>query len=139
MSQPNKSVRLLRAAAMSLVIVIVLGVVIFKQHRKPPIVKIVPATAAATQPATAPVVAAEPPPRTYFELIHREFPKLATTQPVDQPLNMRDWGHFLIPYPVYVDRRGFMWITHPEAEETDALLSTASSRQVNLTRERVLF
>jgi hypothetical protein len=98
-----------------------------------------PATAPATQPATQPIVAVEPPPRTYFELLHREFPKLATTQPIDQTLNMRDWGHFLITQPVYVDRRGVLWITRGDAEETETLLGTAPTRQVNLTRERIAF
>src|SRR5205823_4297395 len=46
---------------------------------------------------------------------------------------------FPISQPVYIDRRGVLWITRADAEETDTLLTSASSRQVNLTRERVLF
>src|SRR5204862_1077916 len=121
-------------------IFVVVAVLVSRKFKHVPAVHITPpATVPTTQPATQPTVAVEPPPHTYWELVHREFPKLATTQPIDQTLNMRDWGHFLTFHPLYIDRRGVVWITHPEAEETDTLLSTASSRQLNLTRERVLF
>src|SRR5882757_8218332 len=139
MSQPNKPTRLFVLAAVGFAIFVVVAVCVsrkFKHIPPPPIVS--PATAPATQPATQSIVAVEPP-RTYWELLHREFPKLATTQPIDQTLNMRDWGHFPITHPAYIDRRGVLWITRPDAEETDTLLTTASTRQVNLTRERVLF
>src|SRR6185436_9993084 len=110
-----------------------------RRHEPKPIAIKPPETAPASQPTTQPVVEVEAPPRTYFELLHREFPKLATTQPIDQPLNMRDWGHFLIAHPLYVDRRGVLWITHPQAEETATVLSTTGSAQVYLTRERVVY
>lgn len=134
-----KPVRLLFAAAVAIVIAFVLIAIVYKRHDKHPLPQKSLATAPATQPATQPIIVAEPPPRTYWELIHREFPKLATTQPIDQTLNMRDWGHFLISHPVHVDRRGVLWITRPDAEDTQTVLTGAPTRQVNLTRERVVF
>src|SRR5258706_7914618 len=140
MSQPIKPTRLFFFAALGFAIFVVVAVFVSRKFKHVPAVHITPpATAPTTQPATQPTVTVDPPPHTYWELLHRDFPKLATTQPIDQPLNMRDWGHFLVSHPTYIDRRGGLWITHPEAKETDELLANASSRQVYLTRERVLF
>src|SRR5882672_8758452 len=140
MSQPIKATRLFILAALGFAIFVVVAVFVSRKLKHVPAVHITPAaTAPTTQPATQPIVVIEPPPRSYGELLHREFPKLATTQPVDQTLNMRHWGHFLIPHPVQVDRRGGLWITRADAEETETLLRSASTSQVNLTRERVLF
>ncbi len=140
MSHPIKPTRLFVLAALGFAMFVVVAVFVSRRFKQIPAVHIIPpATAPTTQPATQPVAVAEPPPRTYWELLHREFPRLATTQPIDQTLNMRDWGHFPISHPVHIDRRGVLWITRPDAEETDALLATASTRQANLTRERVLF
>jgi len=140
MSQRIKSTHLFLVAAAILTLFIVVAVVVSKKHKPTLSVSTtLPATVPATQPATQPIAAPQPPPRTYWELVHREFPKLATTQPIDQTLNMRDWGHFLLSHPVYIDQRGGLWITHPEAEETGTLLTTASTRQINLTRVRVLY
>src|SRR4026207_2465054 len=139
MSQRNTFTRVFLLAAAAIAIVVV-ATFISRKVKHPPVVQITPpATAPATNPATQPIIALESPPRDYFQLLHREFPKLATTQPIDQTLNMRDWGHFLISQPVYVDRRGVLWITRADAEETETLLVTAPTRQVNLTRERVVF
>jgi len=140
MPQPIKPTRVFLLAGLGFAIFVVGAVLVSRRFKKVPVVQVTPpATAPATQPATQPIVIVKPPPRTYWELIDRDFPHAATTQPIDQTLNMRHWGHFPVSYPTYIDRRGVLWITHPQAEETDVLLTTASSRQVNLTRERVLF
>jgi hypothetical protein len=139
MSQRSTFTRVILLAAVVVAIVVV-ATIVSRKLKHPPAVQITPpATAPATKPSTEPIIAVEPPPRTYFELLHREFPKLATTQPIDQTLNMRDWGHFLIPHPLHIDRRGGMWITRADAEETETVLGTAPTNQVYLTRERVLF
>src|SRR5689334_8977593 len=96
MSQQIKPTRLFILAAVAVLIFVVVTIAVSRKHKHPPAAKVPPAaTGPVTQPATQPLVAVEPPPRTYWELIHRDFPKLATTQPSDQTLNMRDWGHFL--------------------------------------------
>src|SRR4051794_18268261 len=103
MSQPIKPTRLFIFAAVVLAIFVVVAIRFSKKLKRAPAVHIMPATAPTTQPATQPIVVVAPPPRTYWELLHRDFPKLATTQPIDQTLNMRDWGHFPITDPVYID------------------------------------
>src|SRR5947207_14966641 len=103
MSQQIKPARLFILAAVGVLIFVVVTIVVSRRHKPLPIAKIIPAaTAPATEPATQPIVV-EAPPRTYWELVHREFPKLATTQPIDQTLNMRDWGHFPTFPPLYID------------------------------------
>ncbi|HEV8604926.1 MAG TPA: hypothetical protein VGQ99_06150 [Tepidisphaeraceae bacterium] len=141
MPQHPQRVRLLLKIALLLAIATAIGFFIRKKFTRP--VSIIPqpppATSPSTQPTAQPIIALQSPPRTYMELINRQFPRLATTQPIEQTLNMRDWGHFHIPHPLHIDRRGVLWITRPDAEETETLLPTAPTRQVQLTRERVLF
>src|SRR5947207_2071883 len=128
MAQQPQKIRPLFLIALALAIVV--GGALFirsKFHkRSTPIAQTQPATRPTTVPTTQPIVAAEPgPPRTYSELMARDFPRLSTTQPIEGGLNMRDWGHFHIPYATNIDPRGVLWITHPEAEATDTLLQSA--------------
>ncbi len=91
-----------------------------------------------TNPTTTPVVL-EKPPRTYMEYVLKRYPSFPTTQPLKGVLPIKDAGHFVIPEPVYLDQRGVIWITRPDAEETQTLLGKVAREQVILTRERVLF
>src|SRR5688572_18646147 len=140
MAQTPPKIRPLFLLALGLALLIGAGFFIREKLRhKPVTLAPTPSTLPTTQPATQPVVAEVKPPRSFMELVNREFPRLATTQPVEGGMNMRDWGHFLIRDPINLDRRGRLWITRPDAEPTATLLPTASQRQVNLTTERVLY
>src|SRR5258706_5974580 len=132
MPQQEQKIRPLFLIALGLAIVVGGGLFIRQKLRKPPmrVAQTQPTTRPTTKPSTLPSATADAgPPRTYTDLIAQNFPKLSTTQPIDQGLNMRDWGHFPMPYPAYVDRRGGLWITRSDAEATDAVLASAPTRQ----------
>src|SRR5690349_1429107 len=68
------------------------------------------ATQAATAPATKPFVA-----RSYIDLIRKNFPKIATTQPLGVPVDLDDAAHFVLAAPIYLCPRGDLWITSAAA------------------------
>src|SRR5947207_12708115 len=99
MSQQPQKIRPLFLIALALAIVVGGALFIRGKFRKPKIniAQTQPATHPTTLPATAPLAAEPAPPRTYSELIARDFPRASTTQPIEGGLNMRDWGHFPLP------------------------------------------
>ncbi|HEX8522625.1 MAG TPA: hypothetical protein VF669_10245, partial [Tepidisphaeraceae bacterium] len=99
-----------------------------------------PSPAPTTNPTTAPATqAAKPPTTNYVDLLRQRHPRLATTQPLDIPLDLPDAGHFIIETPVYLDPRGDLWFTHPDAPETPDVIQSAVDKQTHLTREHLLF
>ena len=92
-----------------------------------PNVVVKPATTEATQVAatsTAPATtqaAVIPPPRTLLDLIHRHQPGYAATQPLafGDPLGFHECGHFILREPVYLDAANQLWITRPDADDTE--------------------
>ena len=118
MPQQPQKIRPLFLVALGLAIVVGVGLIIRTKLRRPviPVAQTQPTTRPTTIPITPPIAKVEAgPPRTYSELIARDYPKLSTTQPIEAGLNMRDWGHFPMPYPAYIDRRGGLWITRADS------------------------
>lgn len=97
-----------------------------------------PATAPTTAPATAP--ATKPAPTTsYVEVIRQSHPKVPATQPLGVPVDLPDAGRYVLSEPVYLDARGDLWITHPNAPPLLETLKSADKEQVHIAPERIAF
>lgn len=92
-----------------------------------------------SKPTTAPATPAPPPPKNYVDLIRRRYPTLAATQPLAEPLDLREAAHLVIDEPVCLDSAGRLWITHPGAPRAEDVLEHLVDNEVQLTRDRVLF
>jgi len=81
-------------------------------------------TSTAPVTTTAVVVAPKPPPmpRTLFDVLRREQPAVAATQPLGVPVELGDAARFVLHHPIYLDEAGHLWLTHPEAEPLQAVL-----------------
>ncbi len=92
------------------------------------------ATAPATQPTTAPVVVSE-----YIQWVRSLTPALAKAELAAFPGALDTATTLTTTTPVYLDRRGDLWITSPAAPELDEVLRNAPDQQTHLTRERIVF
>src|SRR5437016_2378313 len=97
----------------------------------------VPTTAPATTPTTQ--VTQRPPPKDYLDVVRVNYPRVATTQPLDMPLSLLDAGHFILKKPVFLCSQDHLWITHPEGPPIEEVLKSAAAQQTHVSRERVLF
>ena len=96
-----------------------------------------PTTAPATQVARKP--ATKPKELTYVDVVRTAYPKLPTTQPLGVPVDLNDAGKFVLDVPVYLCPRGDLWVTHPDARATDAVVWAANEDQIHLLKEPVVF
>lgn len=96
-----------------------------------------PTTAPAAQAATAPTT--KPKELTYVDVVRTAYPKLPATQPLGVPVDLADAGKFVLDVPVYLCPRGDLWVTHPRAGDTTAVVWAANEDQIHLIREPVVF
>ncbi len=98
-----------------------------------------PTTAPTTNTAPATTQAEAPPLINYTDILRLHYPRVAATQPLDDTLDLIDSGHFILTEPVYVCSRGDLWITHPDAPQTQEILKTAVKEQTHLVRDHIAF
>jgi hypothetical protein len=91
----------------------------------------------ATRPSTAPVARA--PTTQYVDVIRAIYPKYPATQPLKDPVEMRDAGHFVVPDPLYLDIRGDLWITSADAPPLTETLKDAADHQVHIVPHPIEF
>src|SRR5207302_1851757 len=75
-------------------------------------------------------------PRTFVDLVRAVYPNCPATQPLDAPLDRKDGARLVLRDPIYLDRMQNLWITRPDAEPTEAVLSRVATDTEHLVRER---
>ena len=118
---------------------IIAGVYLHNRPAPEPVASTQPATA--TSPATAPRPAPppDPPAVTWMDVVHRNNKSVATTQPLNFPVDLRDAARLIVADPVYLCPRGDLWVTRADAEPTPGIIKNAARQQVHVLREQVLF
>jgi hypothetical protein len=98
-----------------------------------------PPAVAPTTTAPATTQAEAPPLKNYTDILRLHYPRVAATQPLEETLEIIDSGHFILTEPVYVCSRGDLWVTHPDAPDTQETLKTAAKEQTHLVRDAIVF
>lgn len=95
----------------------------------------------ATQPATAPTSAPAEPKvmRSWKDLLAERFPDAESLDPLAEPADLTDAAQIILDRPVYLCPRGHLWITHPDADPIDLVLTRARDETVHLVRERIVY
>jgi hypothetical protein len=116
------------------------GVAVFFANRHPkPIAAIGRLTT--TQPASQPTVkhAAKPKYPTYMELVRKQNPSVAATQPLDSPLEISDSAHLVLHDPVFMDSTGNLWITRADGQPTAKALVKPAESEDHVIQDRPIF
>lgn len=66
-------------------------------------------------------------------------PEFPSTQPLAIPGDLSDGARLVVKEHLHLDANRDLWITHPNADATPAVLQRAGSEQLHLTRELVRF
>jgi hypothetical protein len=75
----------------------------------------------------------------YMQLLHQRNPAVAATQPLDDPLELPDAAHLIIPDPVYLDPAGHLWITSKDGMPTAAALIKPTDTYDHIIQDRPVF
>jgi hypothetical protein len=110
-------------------------------HGTPPSPPAPPAPIAASQPTpSAPTTRkAKPIYLSYMQLLRQRNPAVATTQPLDDPLELPDAAHLIIPDPVYLDPAGHLWITSSQGMPTASALVKPAETYDHIIQDRPVF
>ncbi len=90
-----------------------------------------------SQPMLRHIVRPEYP--TYMEVVRKQNPAVAATQPLDLPLDLPDAAHLVFHNPVYLDPIGHLWITSPDGSPTADALATATDSEEHVIADRPVF
>ena len=108
--------------------------------KEPPVNPVAPAKTQATTttvPATTrAATSGSAVPKTFIELVKRNYPNFATTQPLDTPLDRKDAARIVLRDPIYLDHSQHLWITRADADATEAVLARAGKETDHLIRDR---
>jgi hypothetical protein len=88
-------------------------------------------TAPASRPATT-----QASPRTFVELVKKNYPECPATQPLDTPLDRHDAARIILRDPIYLDRSQHLWITRADAEAVETVLARSGKETEHFVRER---
>lgn len=100
-----------------------------------------PTTTPATVPATAPT--SLPTSRksisTYSDFLTDLDPRFASATEESTAVPMVDAAAIPLKTPVYLDLRGDLWLTHPDAPPVTDLIATAGKSQLHISKDEVVF
>ena len=127
--------------AIALVAVLGLAVMMWEAPTPPPPEPDTPPTTGpATQPADADAPdEPPPPPATLLDVVRLTDPGFPTTQPLDFPVKFAESAKLILDLPLYIDPRGDLWITHPDAATIAQTLAQAGTTQTHVVAERVAY
>ncbi len=95
-----------------------------------------PTTIPTSKPSPMPAA-----PGTLFDLLRRQHPKIAATQPLGVPVEFGDAARFVVDESICIDSAGHLWASHPTAEPTSEVLAAMakfnSKEQTHIVREPV--
>lgn len=97
------------------------------------------ATAPTATPAAQPVATTPPVVAAYRDFVAAVQPALRDVEPLTHPVALDTAAALASDNPLYIDGRGDLWISHPDAPPLAQSLPTASKSQVHLTREAVVY
>lgn len=125
--------------AVALVAVLGLAVMMWETPTQPPLEPDPPPT---TGPATQPVDVEDipeppPPPATLLDVVRLTDPGFPTTQPLDFTVKFAESAKLILDLPLYIDPRGDLWITHPDAASIAQTLAQAGTHQTHVVADRV--
>ena len=128
----------------TLIAIAVIAVAAWYRITHPPVAATLPATHPATVTATTAVAVKKPktrgPTTQLLDILRAENPRYPTTQRLDSPLNLKYAAHAVVRDPVYLDLRGNLWITRPDAPaEFDFLKAGQTDTATHLVRDVVRF
>jgi hypothetical protein len=104
-----------------------------------------PATFPTSMPTSLPtsvpsnVVARVVVPETLLDVVRVNDPTFPTTQPRETSFDLSAAARLRLDEPVYLCRRGDLWITHASARPTGQVLADAGKSQTHVTQEQVKF
>src|SRR6185437_11495092 len=75
-------------------------------------------------------------PKTFIDLVKRNYPDFPATQPLEISLDRKDAARIVLRDPIYLDAAQHLWITRPDADATDAVLLRVGTETDHLIRER---
>jgi hypothetical protein len=75
----------------------------------------------------------------YMQLLHQRNPAVAATQPLDDPLELPDSAHLILPDPVYLDPAGHLWITSKDGSPTATALLKPADTYDHIIQDRPSF
>ncbi len=98
-----------------------------------------PATTKAALPASTSAPATAPATTQYSDLLAAVDPRYRHAQPLAEPIPIDSGAALTLTDPVYLDFRGDLWITRPDAPPIRDILSRAGKEQVHVTRDVVVW
>ncbi len=128
------------ALILTIAFVTALGMAVMLWDKPSPSPDPEPSPAPATQPVEVADITPPPPsPTTLLDVIRLAHPRFPTTQPLDFPVKFAESAKLVLDLPLYIDPRGDLWITHPDAGPLAQTLSQAGYEQTHVVAERVAY
>lgn len=73
-----------------------------------------------------------PAPQTLLDIVREKHPRFPTTQPLDFPVKFAESARLKLDLPLYIDPRGDLWITHPNADPISKAMTSAATQQTHI-------